>query len=190
MLTPRKFHRVVAAIVAAAAVGAVYGPWVSVTLLRLPSLLAQQTTLTSFFAEVRTSPLWLYVLGAVFGALVGLVLIRRINNIEDRTEVGIGATSACAASGIGLIIVMCVSLVVAGLHMAKNGTWIQCLITLLFTPIIFSLIAAFVVLPCGLLAGLVVALILWPVLRIVRLFLPTPPATITDQQNRMPDQTS
>jgi len=190
MLSTRKFHRVVAAIVVAAAVGAVYGPWVSVALGAVPRLLAQQTDLASLLAEFSRSHLWLYVVGAVFGVVVGLVVIRRIDNIEQRSQVGIGATLGCAASGIGLLVLMCVCLVVAGLHTARMGTWIQCLITLLFIPIIFSLIAAFVALPFGLFGGIIVALIVWPILSIVTSFLPTPPANIAEQQTTLPDKTS
>ena len=190
MLSTRKLHRVVAAIVVATAVGAVYGPWVSVALGAVPRLLAQQTDLASLLAEFRSSQIWLYVVGAVFGVVVGLVIIRRIDNIEQRSQVGIGATLGCAASGIGLIVLMCVCLVVAGFHTATNGTWIQCLITLLFIPIIFSIIAAFVALPFGLFGGIIIALISWPVLRIVTSFLPTPPAITTQQQNPVPDKTS
>ena len=150
MLSPRKLHRVVAAIVAAALIGAVYGPWVSVILVGLPRLLARQTDLTSFLAQFRTSGLWLYALGAAFGAVVGLLLIRRIDNIEKRSQVDIGATAGCTASAAALLVLMCVSLVVAGIHTARTGTWTQCLITLLFIPLIFSLIAVFVALPFGL----------------------------------------
>jgi len=189
MLTPRKFHRVVAALVAAAAVGAIYGPWFAIVLLRLPRLLARQINMTSFFAEFRTTPLWLYLLGAVFGALVGLVLLRRIDNIEARSEIGIGAVSGCAASAAGLILTMCVSFVVAAVYTATNLGWRQCLITLLFVPLIFSFIAVFIALPLGLLAGLLVALIFWPVLRIVRRFLHAPPTATANQQNPVPDGT-
>jgi hypothetical protein len=188
MLSPKKFNRVVIAIVTAAAVCAVYGPWVSVVVTRLPRLLARQITLTSFFARLTNSALWLYLVGAAFGAFVGWILTRRIDNIENRKQADIGATAGCAASGIGLIIVMCVSFVVAGIHTATNAGWTQCLITLLFIPVMFSLIAIFVALPLGLLGGILVALILWPILRIVRPFLPTTSATVTEQQNSGPDK--
>jgi hypothetical protein len=54
--------------------------------------------------------------------------------------------------------------------------------------VMFSLIAIFVALPLGLLGGILVALILWPILRIVRPFLPTTSATVTEQQNSGPDK--
>ncbi|MHC4706376.1 MAG: hypothetical protein ACYS8I_04725 [Planctomycetota bacterium] len=188
MLSPKKFNRVVTVIVTAAAVGAVYGPWVSVVVTSLPRLLSRRITLTSFFAGLTNSALWLYLVGAAFGAFVGWALTRRIKNIENRKQADIGATAGCAASGIGLIVVMCVSFVVAGIHTATTAGWTQCLITLLFTPMIFSLIALFVALPLGLLGGILVALILWPILRILRPLLPVSPQTANGQQDSVPDQ--
>jgi hypothetical protein len=188
MLPPKRFNRVVTATVAAAAVGAVYGPWVSVVVTRLPRLLARRITLTSFFAGLTNSALWLYLVGAAFGAFVGWALTRRIDNIEKRKQADIGATAGCAASGIGLIVVMCVSFVVAGIHTANHAGWTQCLVTLLFTPVIFSLIAIFVALPLGLLGGILVALILWPILRILRPLLPISSQVTDNQQDSVPDQ--
>jgi hypothetical protein len=188
MLPPKKFNRVVTATVAAAAVGAVYGPWVSVVVTRLPRLLARRITLTSFFAGLTNSALWLYLVGAAFGAFVGWTLTRRIDNIENRKQADIGATAGCAVSAVGLIIVMCVSFVVAGFHTATTAGWTQCLVTLLFVPLIFSLIAIFVALPLGLLGGILVALILWPILGIARLWLPMPSEAVNEQERSVTDE--
>ena len=188
MLSPKRFNRVVVTIVTAAAVGAVCGPWVSVVVTRLPRLLARRITLTSFFGGFTAAPPWLFVVSAVLGAILGFILTRRIKNIENRKQADIGATAGCAASGIGLIAVMCVSFVVAGIHTATTAGWTQCLVTLLFVPLIFSLIAIFVALPLGLLGGILVALILWPILRILRPLLPITPQTTNGQQNPLPDQ--